>query len=443
MPSIGTLLTLGAVVRLVLMLYSVYHDRTYRVKYTDIDYMIITDGAAEMAAGGTPFDRATFRYTPLLSALMLPNVWWWLHSGKAFFALCDVGAAWYCYRIMISFATEKSAKVAVSLFILFNPIVVQVSTRGNSDMVVAFLSLAALANYFQRKFVISAMWLGFAIHFKLYPVIYALPFVLGLIEQRRVVTNGRVQHRSFVSATLAALPLILACGLAVVVLFALPTAVCYHFYGQRYLDDALLYHFHREDHRHNLSPYWLAMYLNQARRSLVVSQTVIESAGSHIAAVVANDYSAGWIAFVPQAAVLAYVSYVLRRNVAHACCVQTVIFVAFNKVCTVQYFVWFLPFLSFIFYTPRLSTIGGGATVSNAGTSPWVALFAVLLWALTIPLWIKAAYQVEFLGRNEYVMLWVTSCVFFLATVGLAAWLGRVALRMQRLLLLRGGEKVE
>jgi GPI mannosyltransferase 1 subunit M len=434
MPSIGTLLTLGAVVRLVLMLYSVYHDRTYRVKYTDIDYMIITDGAAEMAVGGTPFDRATFRYTPLLSALMLPNVWWWLHSGKALFALCDVGAAWYCYRILISFATEKSAKVAVSLFILFNPIVVQVSTRGNSDMVVACLSLAALANYFQRKFVVSAMWLGFAIHFKLYPVIYALPFVLGLIEQRRV-SNGRVQ-RSFLGAVFSALPLIVACGLAVVVLFALPTAVCYYFYGQRYLDDALLYHFHREDHRHNLSPYWLAMYLNQARRSLVAETAAV---GTNSAAVLATDFSAGWIAFVPQAAVLAYVSYVLRRNVAHACCVQTVIFVAFNKVCTVQYFVWFLPFLSFIFYTPRQGVVGGPVV---EGTSPWAAIGAVLLWALTIPLWIKAAYQVEFLGRNEYVMLWVASCVFFLATVGLAAWLGRVALRMQRQQL-RGGEKVE
>lgn len=401
----STLMWIGAALRAVLMLYSSFHDTHFRVKYTDIDYMIITDGAAEMWRGGSPFDRATFRYTPLLSLLMIPNVTLWLHAGKAVFAMCDIGAAYYCYTTLGRFATQQSAKLAVAAFILFNPIVVVVSTRGNSDMVVAFLSLAAIASFFEKRYTCSAVWLGFAAHFKLYPVIYAMPLVFGIIEVEATQHIGS----SWLAALWRRRTTILQCAGYAALGFVVPTVACYAWYGNQYLGEALLYHFHREDHRHNMSPYWLLMYLNQGRRSLGVGA----------------EMKAGLVAFLPQLAVLLYASYKLRKNVAHACCVQTILFVAFNKVCTVQYFVWFLPFLPFIFYTPRqeTSTAVGGNLVA--------AFLAVLLWGATIPLWVSTAYNVEFLGKNDYVKLWLASCVFFVATVLFAGWIGRVALRTQ------------
>ena len=55
---------------------------------------VVTDGARLVAAGGSPFDRATYRYTPLLAWALLPNVWLHPGAGKALFCAADLLAAW-------------------------------------------------------------------------------------------------------------------------------------------------------------------------------------------------------------------------------------------------------------------------------------------------------------------------------------------------------------
>lgn len=405
--SIARLLLYGGVVRLVLLIYSVFHDYYFRVKYTDIDYMIVVDGAAEMLHGGTPFDRTTYRYTPLLAVLVLPAALVANPLGKVVFTLSDLGAAYYCYRILVRFATQRSAKWMVMVFIVFNPVVLNVSTRGNSDMLISFMSMGVLAKFAEGRYFMAATILGFAVHFKIYPVIYALPLVLGVWE--------RTKQRGFLRRIAYATPVVLGCGICFTVAFAVPTFLCYRVYGQQYLDEAFIYHIHREDHRHNFSPYWLLMYLNMGRRDLGVGV----------------DYSAGLFAFLPQFAVLFYASWKLRKNIAHACCVETILFVAFNKVCTVQYFVWFLPFLGFVFCDPARPTLLTHTTVAPKSERPsllW-SVAMVVMWSLTIPLWVSTAYPLEFQGQNHYGRLWIVSCLFYLATVSLAAWLGRVCYR--------------
>ena len=52
--------------RLTLLLYGHFQDIYMTVKYTDVDYDVYTDAAREMAEGNSPFERTTYRYTPVL-----------------------------------------------------------------------------------------------------------------------------------------------------------------------------------------------------------------------------------------------------------------------------------------------------------------------------------------------------------------------------------------
>lgn len=88
------LLWLGVAVRAALLGWGAWQDSHLAVKYTDIDYEVVTDGAAFMAAGGSPYARSTYRYTPLLAAALLPNLWLHRAWGKLLFCGADLLAAW-------------------------------------------------------------------------------------------------------------------------------------------------------------------------------------------------------------------------------------------------------------------------------------------------------------------------------------------------------------
>lgn len=88
------LLWAAAAARAGLLALGAWQDAHLEVKYTDIDYEVVTDGAAFMAQGLPPFQRSTYRYTPLLAAALLPNVHLHKAWGKLLFCAADLLAAW-------------------------------------------------------------------------------------------------------------------------------------------------------------------------------------------------------------------------------------------------------------------------------------------------------------------------------------------------------------
>ena len=86
------LLVSAAVLRVALLVYASLVDTHSAVKYTDIDYQVFSDAAAFVAQGKSPYQRSTYRYSPFLAFLLLPNVLCPLW-GKILFCLADLATA--------------------------------------------------------------------------------------------------------------------------------------------------------------------------------------------------------------------------------------------------------------------------------------------------------------------------------------------------------------
>ncbi|KAJ4291460.1 GPI mannosyltransferase 1 [Collariella sp. IMI 366227] len=146
------------------------------------------------------------------------------------------------------------------------------------------------------------------------------------------------------------------------------------------------HHISRIDHRHNFSPYNTQLYLASAFPSL--SLLHIES-----------------LAFLPQLLLSCVLIPLVmaKKDLPTAMLAQTFAFVTFNKVCTSQYFLWYMVLLPL--YLPRSSFL----------KNKRLGLTALALWVGAQGLWLQQGYELEFLGRSSFLPgLWVASLGFFL-----------------------------
>ncbi|KAJ7905690.1 glycosyltransferase family 50 protein [Mycena olivaceomarginata] len=312
---------------------------------------------AELNLGvGDPYTRETYRYTPLLALLLAPNEW--LPSfGKYLFAACDIFNGVLIYDLLVSFVLPRDSENATrhkdlatlySALHLLNPLVFSISTRGSSESVLSFFVLLTLYAALKGRWDAAAVALGLSTHWKIYPVVYGVACLV-----RFAVLSAST-------------------------FFALG-AGCYLVWGYPFFYESYLYHIHRLDHRHNFSPYFYLIYLTYPSRDLAVDLPF----------------------FVPQMALALGTGLAFGRrkdDLVFAWFVQTVVFVVFNKVCTSQYFLWYLLLLPLLL--PRLS-------ISRRNAIGYISV-----WVGTQALWLYEAYKLEFLGQNVFFGLWVRGLVY-------------------------------
>ena len=166
---IKILLSLGLILRVVLYVYSIIQDST-NLKFTDIDYSVFSDAALLVSNGQSPYDRSTFRYTPLLAFMNIPNHFLFLGFGKWIFGICDLIAGLLMTRLV-----NGKMKYWILGFWVLNPFVAVISMRGSAESIVCLLVLSTLEMIRLNSRFLSALLFGSSVHFKIFPIIYALP----------------------------------------------------------------------------------------------------------------------------------------------------------------------------------------------------------------------------------------------------------------------------
>lgn len=392
MSSIGTHCILGLCIRFALIAYGEVHDRLSVVQYTDIDYRVFTDAARHMLLGSSPYNRHTYRYTPLLAAVLTPNLILHPAWGKLLFSMVDI-----CVALLIQFlviAQGSSTRVATWCLMawVYNPLAIVIATRGNADSISAMFVLGTLLLLEKQYFMLAGVMHGLAIHVRLYPIAFSLAMYLSVHKDRHIslmkeafCRNAVKQLLSDLKPTCNHVKLVLAC---LATLGSL-TGMCYALYGYRFLYESLLYHLGRRDIRHNFSVYFYLQYLGSDAPAGLTQRV---------------------LTFVPQLILLLALSwaYGCRRDLPFCVLSQAIVMVAYNPVLTSQYFVWFLSLVP-----PCL---------------PWLSLSChqaiaiTVLWLAAQLAWLLPAYWLEFRGQDTFVYLWLQGIALFCANV---AVLGR------------------
>ena len=376
MKDITGAIALSVIIRAALFFYGVWQDNNLNVKFTDVDYYVFSDAARFVWNGQSPFNRDTYRYTPILSFLLLPNEIVGQSFGKLLFMAADILCGLLMYYNLCKYFSPRKSTLLSCLWLL-NPMVFTISTRGNAESLLCFFILLTFHLVSSNRISLAAIVFGFTVHFKIFPVIYSITFISYFYRK----CNG-----SFMTRLLSGQ--LIKFGLLSAFVFFFLTGLMYHIYGYECLYESLLYHLVRKDHRHNFSLYFYSIYLEMFSNSTSLLSM---------------------FAFVPQFLSVIAVGLCFGSDLYFAAFLQTFLFVAYNKVCTSQYFLWFICLLPFI--VPRISMkIASCASL-------------IVLWFLSQGIWLFFAYKLEFLGENTFLPLWMAGILFFLVNIVIASTL--------------------
>ncbi|XP_020598918.1 GPI mannosyltransferase 1 isoform X2 [Phalaenopsis equestris] len=393
--DLSRMLLSSAIIRLLLLIYGEWQDAHLEVRYTDVDYLVFSDAATMVAAGRSPYERSTYRYSPLLAFLLVPNSFLHRSWGKMLFSASDLLVGLFIYRILRQRGVSEKVSLWCVAAWLFNPFTFTIGTRGNCEPIVCAFVLWIILCLMNGKVYQAAFWYGLIVHFRIYPIIYSLPFVI--VISRMDMAPGKPNLSQWVP-TLKILPessssniwfLVRAIFSKNAILFGLFsgsvffafTAIFFHIYGWEFLNEALLYHLTRTDPRHNFSIYFYYIYLHHQQGFSALEKL---------------------FSFLPQLIVQFTLVFQFSEDLPFCLFVQTVAFVSFNKVITAQYFVWFFCLLPLILPWSRMRL-------------KWKGFLCFSLWLGSQLHWLMWAYLLEFKGWNVFSQLWLASILFLAA----------------------------
>lgn len=421
--SFNTHLVISAVIRLFLINYGEIQDSISEVPYTDVDYRVVTDGARHVLEGKSPFKRHTFRYTPILAYLLLPNHW--IHNcfGKVLFSCFDILIGVLIKKIVceeflhtrtvvdnkLTIAEKLNKKyirrrqselksnqlpprfIQVAEYCaylwLYNPLPMVIATRGNGDAISCALVLAALYYLLKQdkcdfnQYFIAGLFLGTAIHFRLYPIGFTFAFFLTL-STVNTIDNYKDLTSVFLQINRKQLSLVFGTITSFVILTSAMTAL----YGFDYLYESILYHLVRKDTRHNFSLFFYLQYLG-SEYTITTAEKILT--------------------LLPQVITVLLISikYGTNRETLPFC-LFTIAFlmVTYNSVVTSQYFVWFLSLI------PVCAKNLQGLGLKRA-------VFLPIVWFLAQGGWLLPAYLLEYKGWNTFDFIFLQGSVFFVANI--------------------------
>ncbi|KAH7849829.1 hypothetical protein Vadar_023594 [Vaccinium darrowii] len=232
MPSIniGPLLLFSAVLRLLLIVYGEWQDSHMEVRYTDVDYLVFSDAASLMASGKSPYERTTYRYSPLIAFLLIPNSVIHREWGKFLFLASDLLVGLFIYNILkLRKVPEILCTYAVMSW-LFNPFTFTIGTHGNFE-----------------------------------PIVCAMVFWIIIC-----LRNGNLIQAAFCMFTQERLLFGLISG----AVFFICTGIFYYLYGWEFLQEALLYHLIWTGPMHNFSIYFFHIYLHYEHEFSVLEKLI-------------------------------------------------------------------------------------------------------------------------------------------------------------------------
>jgi phosphatidylinositol glycan class M len=371
------------------------------VAYTDIDFLVFTDAANYIKMGQNPYDRHTYRYTPFLAELLahMPK-----EAGRYLFCIADALCGWIIVQYRRSNRQQSQdtpwMRLQDALWWLYNPLAINICTRGSSESLMVLLPVLMTIRTVRsgtslKHALFAGLWHGLAVHSKLYPIIYSLSYMAYFATKSVAPAHSNTfpwtePSRLFrliqlwICRLLAPAPLLFL--VSFITTFIGLTYLAVFWYGEIALQEGLLYHFSRVDHRHNYSMYWYWIYLAKARPHT-------------------NIANMGRLLVLPQVVLLVYSSLgVGAYDLALALFLQTYLFVTHNKVITAQYFTWFLCLLPLC---------------SDSFALTRRVQRALIGLIMSIGLWLGSAYCLEMQGMAVHKFVWIASVLHFCANVNL------------------------